>query len=104
MDYYRFFDATAHAEFLYRCVEETVTHDLPHEVEYLQSFDEFSRRVQSLADMPDATIDLLVRFLAQGKGRLSKRARTREFSELTDLEVDRVERLYRDCFLENPKT
>jgi hypothetical protein len=31
-DYYRYFDATAHAEFLYGCVEETVDEDLPQEL------------------------------------------------------------------------
>ena len=97
-DYYRFFDATAHAEFLYRCVEETVTNDLPSEVEYLQSYDEFEQHVQEIVDMPSSAIDLLARFLAQGKGRLSKRARDREFKELTDNEVGRIQKFYEECF------
>ena len=45
-DYYRFFDATAHAEFLYKRVEKTVTRDLLCEVADLEGYDEFSRRVQ----------------------------------------------------------
>lgn len=98
-DYYRFFDATAHAEFLYRCVEETVTWDLPQEVAYLEGYDEFSRRVQEqTADMPEKTINLLAQFLRQNNGRLSKRARTREFARLSEDEVERVEALYRRCF------
>ena len=98
-DFYRFFDATAHAEFLYGCVEETVTRDLPGEVEYLERYDEFSRRVQEeIADMPGRTIDLLSRFLRQNHGTLSKRARTREFERLTAAEVERVEALYASCF------
>ncbi len=99
-DYYRFFDATAHAEFLFRCVEETVIHDLPREVQYLQSYDEFSQRIQEIVDMPDSTINLLTRFLEQGKGRLSTRARTREFKQLTENEVDRLQQLYAECFTE----
>lgn len=98
-DFYRFFDATAHAEFLYSCVEETVTRDLPGEVEYLEKYDEFSRRVQEeVADMPDRTIDLLSTFLRQNHGTLSRRARTREFKRLTADEVERVEALYARCF------
>lgn len=98
-DYYRFFDATPHAEFLYRCVQETVERDLPEEVAYLESHDEFSRRVQEeVADMPEPMIDLLVRFLSQNAGELSNRARTKEFSELTDQEVKRIERLHAECF------
>ncbi len=97
-DYYRFFDATAHAEFLYKCVEETVTRDLPQEVAYLEGYDEFSRRVQEeTADMPEKTINLLAQFLRQNNGRLSRRARTREFKRLSLDEVERVEDLYRRC-------
>lgn len=97
--FYRFFDATPHAEFLYRCVEETVTEDLPAEVEYLEGYDEFSRRVQDeVADMPDRLIELLTRFLGRNEGSLSKRARTKEFAELSAEEVRRVEELYAECF------
>lgn len=98
-DFYRFFDATAHAEFLYGCVEETVTRDLPREVAYLEGFEEFSRRVQEdVADMPEKTINLLTSFLDQNDGRLSKRARTREFEDLSPEEVERIEELYEECF------
>ena len=98
-DYYRFFDATAHAEFLYKCVEETVTRDLPKEVAYLEGYAEFSRRVQEgAADMPERTIALLEQFLRRNGGRLSRRERTREFERLSTDEVERVEDLYSRCF------
>jgi hypothetical protein len=48
--------------------------------------------------MPDAVVNLLFRFLRQNQGTLSKRARTREFSALTNEEVVRVEQLYSACF------
>jgi len=98
VDYYRFFDATAHAQFLYSCVEATVTEDLPREVEYLESYDEFARGLQGIVDMPEATVELLVRFLAQNQGRLSARARSGEFAQLTEREVTAVEGLYAHCF------
>jgi hypothetical protein len=94
-DYYRYFDATAQAEFLYYYVQETVERDLPAEVAYLEAYDQFVRGVQEMVDMPARTADLLHRFLAQGNGRLSERARSREFAALTDTEVERVEELYR---------
>lgn len=103
VDFYRFFDATAHAEFLYGCVEETVMRDLPREVAYLEGYDEFSRRVQEeVADMPDRMIDLLSTFLRQNRGRLSKRARTREFKRLTPEEVEHVEAIHASCFPREP--
>jgi len=40
-----------------------------------------------MVDMPDRKVNLLHRFLNQGKGQLSKRARTNEFAALTDEEV-----------------
>jgi hypothetical protein len=97
-DYYRYFDATAHAEFLYHCVRVTIEHDLPAEVEYLEAYDRFVRGVQEIVDMPASTLDLLHRFLRQGGGRLSGRARRREFAALADAEVAHVERLYAEIF------
>ena len=99
-DYYRYFDATAHAEFLYECVEQTVEHDLPDEVAHLQAYDRFSHAVQNIVDMPNQKIDLLWHFLRQGKGVLAKRARTNEFSALSEVEVQQVEKLYADSWEE----
>ncbi len=100
-DYYRFFDATAHAEFLYRCVEQTVTEDLPDEIAYLERYDRFAERVQRIVDMPSDTIDLLFRFLDQNEGRLSARARAKEFSKLTSDEVAEIEILFRESLTVN---
>lgn len=97
-DYYRYFDATPHAEFLYRCVLETVRQDLPDEVAYLEAHDRFAREVQAIVDLPDRTVGLLIRFLAQGNGRLSERAREREFALLEEGERERIEDLYAECF------
>jgi hypothetical protein len=97
-DYYRYFDATPHAEFLYRCVEETVEQDLGREVAYLEAHDRFCAGVADVVDMPARTIELLLRFMRQSGGLLSKRARTREFARLSDAEVARLERLYATCF------
>ena len=96
--YYRFFDATAHAEFLYRCVEQTVEEDLPAEVAFLEAFDRFSQGVQEIVDMPADQVELLQKFLQQNGGRLSQRARSREFAALTLGEAEQVEQLYRDTF------
>jgi hypothetical protein len=95
-DYYRYFDATAHAEFLYGCVRATVERDLPHEVTYLEAYDRFVGAVQEIVDMPASTADLLHRFLRQNEGRLSARARVREFAAFTEAEVARVETIFAD--------
>ncbi len=102
-DFYRYFDATPHAEFLYACVQKTIEEDLPAETRFLQRYDDFRRQVEAFLDMPERLIDLLFRFLSQNDGRLSQRARAQEFSELTDEEARRVEAIYSQSF-ETEKT
>jgi len=99
-DHYRYFDATAHAEFLYQCVAETVERDLPEEVRFLEAYDRFVAGVHGIVDMPARTVQLLHRFLEQNGGRLSKRGRAGEFAALTDDDVREVEQLYRQLFPE----
>lgn len=97
-DFYRFFDATPQAEFLYACVKKTIEEDLPNETDFLRRYDQFRERIETIADMPDRTIDLLFRFLYQNDGNLSKRAREREFAKMTDEDVVFVEGAYSALF------
>ncbi len=101
-DFYRFFDATPHAEFLYGCVQKTIEEDLPNETDFLRRYDLFRGHLAAIVDMPDRMIDLLFRFLHQNEGRLSLRAREHEFEALSDAEVGHVERIYKDTFGEPP--
>ena len=96
--FYRYFDATAHAEFLYACIERTVEEDLPRELRFLAAFDRFAAGVKEVAEMPDRRVELLRGVLEQNGGRLSARARSREFAALTDDEAARIERLYANSF------
>ena len=97
-DFYRFFDATRHAEFLFDCVRRTIEDDLPAESDFLQRYDRFTGHLQEIADMPDRTADLLFRFLHQNAGKLSERARKREFKPLTDEETEWIEQRYDEVF------
>lgn len=97
-DFYRYFDATPHAEFLYACVCKTIEEDLPNEIDFLQRYDRFRTGVETVVDMPDRTVDLLFRFLHQNNGHLSQRAREGEFAELTEAEAERIEKIYHNTF------
>ncbi|MEF8943447.1 MAG: Fic family protein [Desulfohalobiaceae bacterium] len=97
-DFYRYFDATPHAEFLYDCVRQTIERELPEETTFLRLYDEFRSRVESMLDMPEPTLNLLFRFLRQNQGCLSRRARTREFKDLTEDEARRIEAIYAELF------
>ena len=97
-DFYRFFDATPHAEFLYDCVRKTIEEDLPRETAFLRRYDRFRAVVEAIVDMPERTIDLLFQLLHQNGGSLSNRAREREFSKLTGAEATAVEQAYAEIF------
>jgi Fic family protein len=97
-DFYRFFDATPHAEFLYECVRQTIEQDLPNETNFLRNFDTFRAGIENMIDMPDRTLNNLLAFLRQNAGKLSKRAQKNEFAELTANEVAQIEDLYRNSF------
>ena len=95
-DFYRYFDATPHAEFLFQCVTRTIDVDLPEEARFLKAYDGFKASVSLMIDMPDRLLDLLFRFLHQNGGKLSRRARDKEFAALTEDEITRIEALYAD--------
>ena len=79
-------------------MHETITKALPDEVKYLQRYDEMKAFVNNYIDMPDRTADLLIRFLHQNDGKLSNRARSKEFSALTDEEVQVFENKFEEIF------
>ena len=53
-----------------------------------------------MVDMPERLCNLLFRFLHNNGGKLSRRGRKREFAELNDEEVTRIEAIYREGFLD----
>ncbi|MDG1730398.1 MAG: Fic family protein [Algibacter sp.] len=97
---YRYFDATKQAEFLYDCVEDTLERVIPEEVTYLQNYDAFKRYIDNHFEMPDKMVAILVRFLEQNNGVLSKRALAKEFSALKEKEIKDIEMNYKTIFLE----
>jgi len=96
IDLYRYFDATVPAEFLYDCVAQTIERNLPEEIRFLERYDRMKVAIKERFDMPDHTADLLIRFLRQNKGVLSKRAREKEFQALSEDECRELESLYRE--------
>jgi hypothetical protein len=100
LDYYRFFDATLQAEFLFDCVNDTIKNIIPKEIAYLSHYDEFKSFLEEEFEMPDKMIALLVRFLEQSNGILSKRAKEKEFMNLTDEEIKKIEIEFNRIFSE----
>jgi len=97
-DLYRYFDCTQAAEFLYACVQHTVEHDLPREIDYLRRHDEAMSRIMEMIEMPNQLAQNLVLFIRQNNGTLSKRKREKDFSALLDEEVHGLEIIIQDAF------
>jgi len=98
IDLYRYFDATKQVEFLYDCVEDTLERVIPEEVTYLQNYDAFKRYIDNYFEMPDKMVAILVRFLEQNDGVLSKRVLKKEFSALKEPEIKDIEENYNNIF------
>jgi hypothetical protein len=95
-DLYRYFDATAQAEYLYDRVADTVRRDLREELGFVAAFDRAMAAVREIVDMPDRRASLFVRVCMQNGGRLA-RGRRQTFAELDDGEVAALEAAVRDA-------
>ncbi|WP_298956180.1 Fic family protein [uncultured Nonlabens sp.] len=100
IDYYRYFDATKLAEFLYDCVLDTLNRVIPQEVNYLLRYDKFKHFIDNEYEMPDKMVAVLVRFLEQNNGILSKRTLKKEFSGLNEDEVKSIQDTFQSIFID----
>ena len=99
IDFYRYIDCTIIAETLFSFMKETIEHELPSEVRFLQQYDEARARMREIVDLPNRHADLFIRFCLQNKGRLAKgRRKESEFSNLTEEEIHGLEEAVREAF------
>jgi hypothetical protein len=80
-------------------VNDTIRNIIPEEINYLNQYDEFKRYLDDEFEMPDNTVALLIKFIEQKNGKLSKRERENEFSLLSDSEVEEIEEKYHELFI-----
>ena len=93
-NFYRYFDATAAAEYLYASVERTIDTDLREELEFLGRYDAAWRTLRETVDMPDRKLELFIKLCFANHGRLSASKRN-QFRELSDEEVELLEEALR---------
>jgi hypothetical protein len=99
IDLYRYYDMTRQAEYLYECVEETIEHIIPEELDYLRRYDETLSGINKIVSLPDQKVDLMIKMLQQNKGKLSKAKREKFFDELSELDLKEIESIFNRCFL-----
>lgn len=97
-DLYRYFDTTLVAEFLYECVKTTIENDLPREISYLIAHDKAERNIMEHVEMPNKLAQDLIMFVRQNSGAMPKKRREKEFSVLTEEEVNRIEEIIMDAY------
>jgi Fic/DOC family len=102
--YFRFFDATAQALFLYRALQRTVLHDLREEIDYLVALDRARTRLKNEIDWPGQSLDLFINIVRQGNGTLSKTKRLSQFDWMSDDEIARFTPLVNKAFETEPES
>jgi Fic family protein len=96
--YFRYPDLTAQAEFLYKALERTVTHDLEQEIDFLLGFDRASKALNNLLDWPAHSLELFIRVVRENGGSLSANKRKSHFGWMQEEEVRRAEGLVLEAF------
>lgn len=89
--YYRYFDATPQASFLYQALERTVEHDLEEEISFLLGFDTAYADLKNALDWPSHSLDIFIRLVHQNGGALSKNKRQSHFEWMTDDELKKAQ-------------
>ena len=79
-------------------MQDTIEHDLSQEASHIIAYDRFRAGLQRLGEMPDRSVQLLYQFLRQHNGVLSKRAKEKEFKELSVQMIEEIEAIYAEAF------
>lgn len=96
--YFRYPDYTEQSTYLASIIHSTIAEDIFQEMDFLQKYDEIKSAIQQIVDIPDRTIDQLIKVIHNNGGTVSQRKRDK-FSKLTDAEIARIEKVFQEIFL-----
>lgn len=96
--YFRYFDATKQAEFLYHALERTVEEDLQQEIDFLLCFYRARQKLNALLDWPNHSLELFIRVVHQNDGTLSRNKKQSHFDWMTEEEVAEAEAIVAQAF------
>jgi len=89
--WYKYIDMTMQVETLYDFVLWTIETELADELKFIANYDRAKKAIQEIVDMPDRHIDLLIRFILQNRGKLSKSKQKSHFDFLNNDEIVKIE-------------
>lgn len=96
---YAHWDGGPAAAFITRCAEEALTRSLVHETAFLEAWDRAFARIDREFDLPNRTIQLLIRWIQQNNGRLARRRRdAAELQLLAPGQLERIEVIVGESF------
>jgi len=96
--YFRYFDATPQAEFLYQALVRTVEEDLGKEIDYLLGFDRAYMALNGMLDWPAHSLELFIHVVRQNNGTLSRTKRDSHFRWMQDDEINKAEQAVVEAF------
>lgn len=102
--FFRYFDATEQASFLYHALERTVEHDLDQEITYLLGYDLANNALNELLDWPAHSLETFIRVVHENHDRLSINKRKSHFLWMKDEEVARAEQIVAESFSKAAET
>lgn len=94
---WRYPDLTPQVEYLGRAMERAVQM-VPEELNFLVRYEQLLKRAKQVVDMPDARLADLLSQVHENGGSLSNNKRKQRFSELTEDEIQQIEKAYADVF------
>ncbi len=89
---------TGQCEFLAQMLEKTIRQAVPQEIHFLQKFDRARSAIAEVVDLPDRKREQLLMRLHKNGGKLARKRREGEFSELTEQEMTDIESAYHEAF------
>jgi hypothetical protein len=96
-DFYRYPDLTLQSEATFEWLQRAIEHDLVLEIDFLRRHDRARAQMRRIIDMPDRKAKLFLVLCLGNGGKLSKRKR-KEFAELPDEIIARLEDSVMDAF------
>lgn len=91
--HYQYADYTHFAEYLFACIELTITEYFQTELDFIVCYDKTKQLIQKIIDMPDIKIDRIIRCIAQNKGTLGSKMRRTYFKELSIGNIASIEKI-----------
>lgn len=90
--YYSYFDYTSYCEYIYESIESALDNDIKDELDFLTRFDKAKKEINKFIDLPDNEINLIIKFIIENKGKLSKQKNSKFFKHLDEGMILKIEK------------